>query len=110
MMLLCLVMIHQKFVSAKRSGARLDGKIVFSDLKKAHHKEALIAELQHRHAIPAVERPGFLVFKKALIKDEKKLLRAQFPQADEEQNELLAKTFKPQCPGLSFVVVEKNTS
>ena len=89
---------------------RLDGKIVFSDLKKDHHKDALIEELRHRMALPAVERPGFLVFKKALMEHEKQLLRAEFPTADEEQIELLAKTFKPQCPGLSFVVVEKNTS
>jgi hypothetical protein len=83
---------------------------VFSDLKKSHHTEALIAELQHRHAIPAVPRAGFLVFKKALMEHEKQLLRAEFPTADVEQIDLLAKTFRPQCPGLIFAVVEKNPS
>ena len=89
---------------------RLDGKIVFSDLKKDHHKDALIEELRHRKALPAVERPGFLVFKKALMEHEKQLLRAEFPTADVEQIDLLAKTFRPQCPGLIFAVVEKNPS
>ena len=89
---------------------RLDGKIVFSDLKKDHHKDALIEELRHRMALPAVERPGFLVFKKALMEHEKQLLRAEFPTADVEQIDLLAKTFRPQCPGLIFAVVEKNPS
>jgi hypothetical protein len=57
----------------------------------------------------SIARAGFLAFKKALMEHEKQLLRVKFPTADEEQIELLAKTFRPQCPGLSFVVVEKST-
>ena len=66
--------------------------------------------MQHRQIIPAVAKPGFLVFKKRLMEHEKQLLSAEFPTADDEQIDLLAKTFRPQCPGLIFAVVEKNPS
>jgi hypothetical protein len=55
---------------------RLQGKIVFSYLRKAHHKEALITELTKREALPSTHNPSFTRYRNALKAHE---WRREFP-------------------------------
>ena len=74
----------------------LDGKIRFSDLRAAKHTNDLILELQKRERMPAVARPTFTQLKKALLQNERDLLRGQYPTMPESELDGLAKVFKVQ--------------
>lgn len=50
------------------------------------------------------------IFQESADQPQEKLLWTQFPTANDERIDLLAKTIKPQRPELTFVVPEKNSS
>ena len=74
----------------------LDGKIRFSDLRAAKHTNDLTMELQKRECMPAVARPTFTQLKKALLQNERDLLRGQYPTMPDSELDGLAKVFKVQ--------------
>ena len=83
---------------------RLEGKIVFSDLRKDKHLQDLIKELQHREDMPSDPAPTFTTYKKQLIANEKKLLREKYPTATESEINIMAKLFAPQCHEALFSI------
>jgi hypothetical protein len=84
---------------------RLQGKIVFSDLRKDHHKEALITELTKREALPATHNPSFTNYLNALKSHEWRLLRDLHKGLPKYEIDKMAKLFD-NLSGAEFKIID----
>jgi hypothetical protein len=84
---------------------RLQGKIVFSDLRKDHHKEPLITELTKREALPASHNPSFTNYLNALKSHEWRRLRDLHKGLPKSEIDKMAKLFD-NLSGAEFKIID----
>jgi hypothetical protein len=84
---------------------RLQGKIVFSDLRKDHHKEVLITELTKREALPATHNPSFTNYLNALKSHEWRRLRGLHKGLPKSEIDKMAKLFD-NMSGAEFKIID----
>ena len=74
----------------------LNGKIRFSDLRKAKHTQDLKTEVDKREILRSTDGFSFTNLKKTLYDHERSLLRAESPTMPDSELDVLAKVFKIQ--------------
>jgi hypothetical protein len=72
---------------------RLLGKIVFSELRKEHHLDAIKTELMKREALPATHDPTYSAYVKALKAHEWRWLRDLHKELPKSKIDNMAKSY-----------------